>query len=119
MGGTIDVGVLPSLEASVLPAIIAIFRSRYPEVYIRVTVGLGKEIGALLRREKLDLALLYDIDGTGGRRVQVSSEALMLVGCVSQGFDHRRAVPLEALRTHKMILTSEEGDLRNKIENLR
>ncbi|WIW50204.1 LysR family transcriptional regulator (plasmid) [Bradyrhizobium sp. 62B] len=117
MGGTLDLGVLPSLEASVLPPIIAAFRSRYPEVYIRVTVGLGKELEALLRREKLDLALLYDVDGTlGGRTMRVSTEALMLVGCVSRAFDYRRAVPLEALRTYKMILTSEEGGLRNKIE---
>ncbi|WP_299049801.1 LysR family transcriptional regulator [uncultured Nocardioides sp.] len=83
--GTVVVGALPSLAATLLPAVVASFRPAHPDVDLQVRDGLAGEVTDRLRAGAVDLALL----GGGGdlRSLDVVPVADESFACVFGG-DH-------------------------------
>lgn len=81
--GRVAVGVLPSVGAHVLPAVLAAFRAEYPGVAVRlVEHDVSREFEQLVQGGELDLAITrmpVTLHGLGSR-VLVREPILLLVG---------------------------------------
>ncbi|MGX6449858.1 LysR family transcriptional regulator, partial [Patulibacter sp. S7RM1-6] len=60
MRGTVRIGTLPSLAASVLPALIVRLHAEAPEARVQVEDGLADELATAVRDGRVDLAITVD-----------------------------------------------------------
>ncbi|WP_226533320.1 LysR family transcriptional regulator [Microbacterium paraoxydans] len=84
--GTLRIGVIPTVTAVDLPAVLVAFRAQHPQARVELQVGNSDTLATRLRRGDVDVALLGLLDGV--EPVGVASRALSrdrLVAAVPRG----------------------------------
>ena len=117
-GGTVDIGVTPSLCAAVLPAALAEFSTLYPRVTVRVHEAVARGLYEAVRQRKTDFAVgpavpgLKDFDyRTLGR------EPLLAVLPPDYPLQGRDAVPVKELFARPMLAMPVGTYLRRVLED--
>lgn len=67
--GTLRVGVIPTVSAVSVPAVIARFRESHPDARVELKVGNSDTLAAAVRRGDLDIALLGLREGAAARGI--------------------------------------------------
>jgi DNA-binding transcriptional LysR family regulator len=109
-GGRLRMASFPTAGATLMPLAIATFRTRYPDVELTLAEGEPEQIAPRLRAGELDLALLFEFDGS------VAQEEITRVGLLEDPLylalprDHelaaKRKLRLEDLREEAWVQTS-------------
>jgi len=76
--GAIRLGTVESISSFLLPAPLGAFRSRWPQVSVRVAIGLCEDLRARVRRGELDAALTIE-GGEGGDASSLPRAALQFI----------------------------------------
>ncbi|OLL72147.1 Transcriptional regulator, LysR family [Pseudonocardia sp. Ae168_Ps1] len=92
--GRVRFGVSEDLVLTRLPAILADFRRRYPEVELRLTVGLADSLERRLDRGELDLIFAKRAPGADGDPAVVRHDRFVWVGPPGCGIGPDDPVPL-------------------------
>lgn len=66
LGGTLDIGVIPTLAPYLLPRVLPTVRERLPRVQLRITEALTVEVAEQVRRGRWDLGLVSTPTGLKG-----------------------------------------------------
>ncbi|QMU98064.1 LysR family transcriptional regulator [Microbacterium esteraromaticum] len=80
--GTLRLGVIPTVAAVDIPAVIAGFRAEHPEVRVELTVGNSESLVAAVRGDELDAAFLglrADVEPAGVSGRLLDRERLVAV----------------------------------------
>jgi DNA-binding transcriptional LysR family regulator len=109
-GGKLRLASFPTAGASLVPAAIAAFRERYPDVELTLSEGEPEEIAPRLRRGELDLALLYSFNGAQllprARTVTLLEDPMHLALAREHPLADRDGLRLEDLRDDAWVQTS-------------
>ena len=101
----------PTAGATLMPLAIATFRARYPEVELTLAEGEPEQIAPRLRAGELDLALLFEFDGSRRRRRRSRGPSCSRTRSTwrcpaSTALAERRKLRLEDLRGEAWVQTS-------------
>ncbi len=80
--GTLRLGMIPTVTAVSVPAMLALYRGRHPDVRVELVVGNSDSLAASVRRGELDVALLglhADVRPEGVDAVEIGRERLVAV----------------------------------------
>lgn len=80
--GTLRIGVIPTLTAIDLPAVLVAYRDAHPDVRVELQVGNSDDLMAQLRQGSLDVALLglrHDLKPVGVATRALSTDRLVAV----------------------------------------
>jgi DNA-binding transcriptional LysR family regulator len=114
-GGQLRMASFPTAGATLMPLAIANFRARYPEVELMLAEGEPEEITPRLSAGELDLALLFEFAGAGGRRrprvegfkrVHLLKDPMYLALPREHRLARRSAVRLQDLSEESWVQTS-------------
>ncbi|HZL47818.1 MAG TPA: LysR substrate-binding domain-containing protein [Solirubrobacteraceae bacterium] len=112
-GGRLRMASFPTAGATLMPLAIATFRGRYPDVELTLAEGEPEEIVPRLRAGELDLALLFEFDGSplaeGVGRVELLEDPLYLALPRDHRLAGRRRLRLEDLKGEAWVQTSSES----------
>ncbi|WP_337003177.1 MULTISPECIES: LysR family transcriptional regulator [unclassified Microbacterium] len=100
--GTLRIGVIPTLTAIDLPAVLVAYRAAHPQVRVELTVGNSDTLTTSLRAGTLDIALLGLREGTAPEGVAsraLSRDRLVAVFSREHPLAGTAAVGLEDLAT--------------------
>ncbi|SMO74370.1 LysR substrate-binding domain-containing protein [Gracilimonas mengyeensis] len=106
--GTLRIGVVQTINAYLIPKIVAHFSSRYPEVQLRVHELSAPEIERQLSEHELDLGLSFKpTDYPKLTFDPLFEEELMLIVNPQHPFARREEVEAKALESEQLMLLSE------------
>lgn len=78
--GTLNIGVPYSYVRFVLPELLAVYNSRYPNVIVNITTALSDRLVQELREGSMDLCFArFDVDDRSFRREEVSEDQIYAV----------------------------------------
>jgi DNA-binding transcriptional LysR family regulator len=109
-GGRLRMASFPTAGATLMPLAIATFRARYPDVELTLAEGEPEQIAPRLRAGELDLALLFEFDGSAMQQEITRTELLADPLYLALPSDHelakKRKLRLEDLREEAWVQTS-------------
>jgi DNA-binding transcriptional LysR family regulator len=114
-GGQLRMASFPTAGATLMPVAIANFRTVYPDVELMLAEGEPEEITPRLHAGELDLALLFEFDGTqersrrraeGFKRVHLLRDPMYLALPREHRLATRAAVRLQDLSDESWVQTS-------------
>jgi DNA-binding transcriptional LysR family regulator len=109
-GGRLRMASFPTAGATLMPLAIATFRARYPDVELTLAEGEPEQIAPRLRAGELDLALLFEFDGSAMQQEITRTELLEDPLYLALPSDHelakKRKLRLEDLREEAWVQTS-------------
>ncbi len=113
-GGRLRMASFPSAGATLMPRAIASFRSSYPDVELSLAEGEPEEIAPRLRRGELDLALLFEFEGTSplgerSTRVELLEDPMFLALPHEHRLAARSRLRLEHLAGESGVQTSQDS----------
>jgi LysR family carnitine catabolism transcriptional activator len=97
--GHVTIGVLPSIAAGLLPAVLARFRAERPHVEVRVEDTLSDSLGELLQERRIDFAI--GIEPDPDRRLEFQPlflDEFVLVFRRGDALDSQDPLPWAALK---------------------
>jgi len=108
--GRLAIGLIPSAANGVLPAVLARFSARLPDVDVSLVEDRPPELLRRLRAGLIDVALLYarPADDAFASAV-VGTERLLVAAPVDHPLAARRRVPVAALAGQPLILPPRHG----------
>lgn len=98
--GTLRLGVIPTVTAVDVPAVLVAYRAAYPDVRVELQVGNSDDLMRRLRHDELDVALLGLREGVAPLGVAsrvLSRERLVAVFPRGHELAHRSDIELEDL----------------------
>ncbi|MEI2415265.1 LysR family transcriptional regulator [Orrella sp. JC864] len=98
--GLLRIGFTPTAAYRLIPAAIGAYRERHPQVHLSMTEGNTAELHALLRQERLDVAILRpgdDMQDETLHKEPIDSEPLVAALPAGHRLAGRRAVRIEQL----------------------
>ncbi len=111
--GRVAVGATPSLAVAFLPAALASFHRRYPDVRLSVLEGASRQLLEQLEAGVLDLALgAMPLALPTLERVVLATEEFVVVARTDHPLASRRAVTVADLADVPMIMFREGYDVR-------
>jgi DNA-binding transcriptional LysR family regulator len=109
-GGRLRMASFPTAGATLMPLAIATFRARYPDVELTLTEGEPEQIAPRLRAGEIDLALLFEFDGSATQdeltRTELLEDPLYLALPLDHRLTKKRKLRLEDLREEAWVQTS-------------
>jgi LysR family carnitine catabolism transcriptional activator len=111
--GHVAIGVLPSIAAGLLPAVLARFRAERPHVEVRVEDTLSDALGALLQERRIDFAI--GIEPNPDRRLAfrpLFSDEFVLVFRRGDALDSPEPLPWAALKGLNFIAMTPASSVR-------
>lgn len=109
-GGRLRMASFPTAGATLMPLAIATFRARHPNVELTLAEGEPEQIAPRLRAGELDLALLFEFDGSATQQEITRTELLADPLYLALPSDHqlakKRKLRLEDLREEAWVQTS-------------
>ncbi len=114
-GGQLRMASFPTAGATLMPVAIANFRMRYPDVELMLAEGEPEDITPRLSAGELDLALLFEFDGTqersrtrgeGFKRVHLLGDPMYLALPREHPLVAKASVRLQDLREEAWVQTS-------------
>jgi DNA-binding transcriptional LysR family regulator len=111
-GGRLRMGSFPSAGASLMPRAIARFSAAYPDVELTLAEAEPEQIVPRLRAGELDLALVFEFDGSavldeGMTSVELLADPMYVALPREHPLASRRRVRLEDLREEAWVQTSQ------------
>jgi DNA-binding transcriptional LysR family regulator len=110
-GGRLRIGSFPTAGATLMPLAIARFRASYPDIELTLEEGEPEQIVPRLRTGELDLALVFEFEGSrllgeGMMRVELLEDPMYLALPREHPLAGRRRLRLEDLREEAWVQTS-------------
>lgn len=118
--GKLKIGVIESLNLSVMQRVIREYHSLYPGVEISITTGLNSEMFAMLAKNEIDIIYFLDVQTDSSEWVKVGQRYEPTVFVCSSGnpLAQRRSLPLADVLRQPMILTEKSYCYRYALEQL-
>ena len=119
IGGLVAVGLVPSAADPLAGDLVGSVQRAYPEIRLRITMGLSNHLQQWLERGEIDVAVMYDLPKPSSTLdvEPLLEDELYLVGPPSQGLSATQPVPLKELGSLPMVLPSPAHALRNLVEH--
>jgi DNA-binding transcriptional LysR family regulator len=109
-GGRLRMASFPTAGATLMPLAIATFRARYPDVELTLSEGEPEQIAPRLRAGELDLALLFEFDGSAAQdeltRTELLEDPLYLALPRDHKLAKKRELRLQDLQEEAWVQTS-------------
>jgi DNA-binding transcriptional LysR family regulator len=109
--GTIRLGTVESISSFLLPGPLADFRARWPQIDVRITVGLCEDLRRRVRQSELDAAITIEEPGRRGgteKSGELSPAKLCLV-VSPQNALAQRTVAKKDLLSYPFLLADPDG----------
>lgn len=108
-GGTLRIGMIPTLTRSVFSRALRAFEAAYPHVSVHLTEGAGSVLATAVRRGMLDFAITQrmsnDAGGGGGLGTSLFTRTpAFLVSSPDSGLPHCEPVRLSDLKDLHLVL---------------
>lgn len=108
-GGTLRIGMIPTMTRSVFSRALRAFEAIYPNVSVHLTEGAGSVMATAVRRGMLDFAITqrmsYEAGGPYGLRTSLFTRTpAFLVSAPESGLPHCEAVRLRDLKNLHLVL---------------
>jgi DNA-binding transcriptional LysR family regulator len=118
--GSLSLGTIDSLCASVFPAILQEYHRRYPGVSISVTTDTPNVLLDMLHNNVLDVVYLLDEELNDARFVKVLNVREPAVFAAAAGYFPEGATPesLEMLLQQPFILTEKDASYRRVLDSM-
>ncbi len=97
-GGRLSIGAIPSVSAGLLPASVAVFRQRHPQVELVLAEGTSDSISEWVESGRVALGIIQ-LPSSGGRFDErlLLTESFILLAAPSHPVAKRRSVTLASL----------------------
>jgi len=119
VSGTLSIGLMPSVANSVLPAVLAEYKARYPDVRLRIVEAYSGSLIDQLHSGKLDLAIVNSSNNLGRTAItQLFSDYLVLV---TRYHAKKRLSPYiesRCLQDFRLVLPSQRQGMRTLIDSI-
>lgn len=108
-GGTLRIGLIPTMTRSVFSRALRAFEAAYPNVSVHLTEGAGSVIATAVRRGMLDFAITQRMSYDGGGVVGLSTSLFtrtpaFLVSSPDSGLPHCEPVRLSNIKNLHLVL---------------
>lgn len=115
--GRVAVAALPSIASSFLPAALARFARRHPDVEVAVHDALAGRVVELVREERVDFGLSGEPPPEAGLAFAAfGRDEMVAVAPVGLALGRGGRVTLEALVVHPLILMSRDSSVRRIVD---
>lgn len=103
-GGRLAIGAIPSVSAGLLPAAVAAFRQRHPQVELVLIEGTSDAVAELIESGRVALGIVQ-LPSSGGRfdECPLLTEPFVLLAAPSHPVAKQRAVSLSGLATEPFV----------------
>lgn len=116
-GGTVSLGVPPSISQILLAPFLSRVREEKPDIRMRVVEGFSGHVSEWLLNGRIDLAVLYNSPSTSSLLVDhLLIEDMYLIGPPDDRHFERRTMPLAAVAALPLVLPGRPHGLRVLIE---
>lgn len=116
--GSVTLGVPPTISELVTVPLILRVREELPGVSLKVVEGMSGYVLNWLQEGRVDLAVLYDVQGTQGiTTIELYQEDLYLISPVGEG-RRRKTASFAELPGTTLVLPGEHQGLRMLLETL-
>lgn len=115
--GDLTVGLMPSVANSVLPAVLAEYKSSYPDVTLRIVEAYSGSLLDQLNSGKLDLAIVNNSSNLGRIAIMpLFRDYLVLVTRYKTGKKVPLEIPSQRIQDFRLVLPSQRQGMRVLIE---
>ncbi|MFL5843561.1 MAG: LysR family transcriptional regulator [Solirubrobacteraceae bacterium] len=117
--GHLRIGAMQSLDPFDLPATLAAFHRRHPEIEFRVVEEATRDMVAGVLHERLDAAFVPVDAGLPAElsRERLFTDELVLIAAPGSALAERRRVRMGALREEAFVFLREGSGLRSAVED--
>jgi LysR family nitrogen assimilation transcriptional regulator len=115
--GDVAIGLPTSVALHLTVPIVREVTRRFPGIRLRVIESMSGYLQEWLASGRLDLALLYKVDGAPGLRITpILTEDLYLIAARAGHEEDRASIPMAEIVPLPLVLPSREHGLRQNIE---
>lgn len=115
--GDVAIGLPTSVALHLTVPIVREVTRRFPGIRLRVIESMSGYLQEWLASGRLDLALLYKLDGAPGLRITpILTEDLYLIAARAGHEEDRASIPMAEIVPLPLVLPSREHGLRQNIE---
>lgn len=119
VSGDLTVGLMPSVANSVLPAVLAEYKARYPDVTLRIVEAYSGSLLDQLNSGKLDIAVVNNSASLGRVAItQLFRDYLVLVTSYRAGKRVPAEIPSHRLQEFRLVLPSQRQGMRTLIDSI-
>jgi len=119
LGGTLEIGIIPTLAPYLLPRVLSTVQTRLPRVNLRVTEALTAEVAEKVRRGRWDLGLVSTPTRLPGlQEIALFREAFRAYLAPGHPLLELPAVTVEQLETGPLLLLQEGHCFRDQVLSL-
>ncbi len=117
--GTVRLGLASAVGAVLAVPLVEAAHQRFPEIDLRIIETLSGFLKELVLNGRLDMALLYNVDGRDGFRAEsLLHEDLHLIAPAKDKLARRRSIPFKELATLPLVLPGTAHGLRLLVDSL-
>jgi LysR family nitrogen assimilation transcriptional regulator len=117
--GTVRLGLASAVGAVLAVPLFEAAHQRFPEIDLRIIETLSGFLKELVLNGRLDMALLYNVDGRDGFRAEsLLHEDLYLIAPVKDRVARRRMISFKELETFPLVLPGTAHGLRLLVDSL-
>ena len=118
--GTVAIGVTQTSGPIDVPKLLAEFSRRYPGVELILTEGLSIDLAHLLREDRLELAIVSELDRQAREQLEVRwvrSEKLVVVLPPNHALRKRKRLAIDDLREERFVSFPRGATIRRAVEH--
>ncbi len=115
--GTVRIGLPTSVAGGLVPAVVLDVLQRYSRIQLHIVEAMSGSLVELLQLGRLDLAMLFDVQPMPGLRSEpILTEELRFLVRRGDPLANRRAVLLEEIASHGIVLPSPAHSIRQFVD---
>ena len=116
--GSVTIAALPSISATLLPAVIARFRQQYPGIQFRLRDAIGRHTVDLTLADEADFGIGCVENGNGDVHFELLFTDWMSAVCAaSHPLRRKKSVQLSDLACEPLILTGRDSTVRHIVDH--
>jgi DNA-binding transcriptional LysR family regulator len=116
--GEVTIGLMPSVANSVLPDVLAQYKTAYPDVTLRILEAYSGSLIDWLSTGKLDLAVVNNMGSFGGVAIQPLFRDQLVLVTGRSGARLPATCPAHKLLDLKLVLPSQRQGMRLLIDSM-
>ena len=114
--GVVSIAAMPSVAASILPAMMLGFRARFPRIRLRIGDATAGRATDLLANGEVDLAIMSAQPRHGMEFVPLVTDPCLVLACADHPLTAADHVRLQDLAQHPLLLYPRGTTLRETID---
>ncbi len=115
LAGSLRLGIIPSLAPYLLPRVLPVLQSKYPELRLEVRETLTKQLTEELERGELDVIMVaLPIERPGIEAVELFEDSFLLAMSAKEAAPSQQRVRAGAVDSSRLILLEEGHCLRDQ-----